>query len=246
MALGATQQNVQLGVLAKTLRMTAIGIAAGTIASLAVSSFIATLLFGTKPTDPAHRAPLPNSRRPAPTPLLHQGPSRLPRSLGNLVHPVRRRDAHRTAPLRSLPQRSQGHLSHRLPPRHPVSRPLPCSPQLPRPALLHHEGRRHPKRHATPAVPIHLSFCQRRHAGRKACSSRRLVRSIRHCLHRPTQAAVNPYPQPSPSTPPTEHKAHPQPPAPSPSHAAQPSVHPHYDYPADAEHEVHRQLLIRP
>jgi predicted permease len=53
MALGATQQNVQLGVLAKTLRMTAIGIAVGTVASLAVSSLIATLLFGTKPTDPA-------------------------------------------------------------------------------------------------------------------------------------------------------------------------------------------------
>jgi predicted permease len=52
MALGATQQNVQLGVLGKTLRMTAIGIAVGTVASLAVSSLIATLLFGTKPTDP--------------------------------------------------------------------------------------------------------------------------------------------------------------------------------------------------
>ena len=53
MALGATQSNVQLGVLGTTLRMTAIGIAAGTLASLGVSSLIATLLFGTKPTDPA-------------------------------------------------------------------------------------------------------------------------------------------------------------------------------------------------
>ena len=53
MALGATQSNVQLGVLGTTLRMTATGIAAGTIASLGVSSLIATLLFGTKPTDHA-------------------------------------------------------------------------------------------------------------------------------------------------------------------------------------------------
>ncbi|WP_255460890.1 ABC transporter permease [Edaphobacter albus] len=52
MALGASPENVQMGVLAKTLRMTAIGIVVGAIASLAVANLIASLLFGTKPTDP--------------------------------------------------------------------------------------------------------------------------------------------------------------------------------------------------
>jgi predicted permease len=52
MALGATQSNVQLGVIRQTLRMAAFGIAAGAVASLAVSSLIASLLFGTAPTDP--------------------------------------------------------------------------------------------------------------------------------------------------------------------------------------------------
>lgn len=52
MALGASPENVQMGVLTKTLRMTAIGIVVGAIVSLAVANLIASLLFGTKPTDP--------------------------------------------------------------------------------------------------------------------------------------------------------------------------------------------------
>jgi predicted permease len=53
MALGATQRTVQLGIIGQTLRMAVLGIVAGAIASLAVSSLIASLLFGTAPTDPA-------------------------------------------------------------------------------------------------------------------------------------------------------------------------------------------------
>jgi predicted permease len=52
MALGATMAKVQRSVLAKTLRLAVIGIAAGAIASLLVSRAIAALLFDTKPTDP--------------------------------------------------------------------------------------------------------------------------------------------------------------------------------------------------
>ena len=52
MALGATLSQVQRGVVAKTLRLTSIGIAAGSIASLVVARAIASLLFGTAPTDP--------------------------------------------------------------------------------------------------------------------------------------------------------------------------------------------------
>jgi ABC-type antimicrobial peptide transport system permease subunit len=52
MALGASPGNVQMGVLSKTLRMAAIGIIVGAVASLAVANLIASLLFGTKPTDP--------------------------------------------------------------------------------------------------------------------------------------------------------------------------------------------------
>jgi predicted permease len=52
MALGATRGRVQLGVIAKTIGMAAIGIAIGTLASVGVSSLIASLLFGTTPTDP--------------------------------------------------------------------------------------------------------------------------------------------------------------------------------------------------
>jgi predicted permease len=52
MALGATTAQVQLGVIGKTLRLTLIGIAAGSIASLLVARAIAALLFGTTPTDP--------------------------------------------------------------------------------------------------------------------------------------------------------------------------------------------------
>src|SRR6202012_2592593 len=53
MALGATRGRVQLGVIAKTIGMAAIGIVIGAIASVGVSSLIASLLFGTNPTDPA-------------------------------------------------------------------------------------------------------------------------------------------------------------------------------------------------
>ncbi len=52
MALGATQGRVQLSVIGKTLRLALIGIAAGTIASLAIAKGIAALLFGTAPSDP--------------------------------------------------------------------------------------------------------------------------------------------------------------------------------------------------
>jgi ABC-type antimicrobial peptide transport system permease subunit len=52
MALGATTGTVQRGVLGKTLVLTLIGIATGSIASLVVARAISTLLFGTTPTDP--------------------------------------------------------------------------------------------------------------------------------------------------------------------------------------------------
>ena len=52
MALGATASNVQLSVIARTLRLAAIGIFTGAIASLAVSRAIAALLFNTQPGDP--------------------------------------------------------------------------------------------------------------------------------------------------------------------------------------------------
>ncbi len=52
MALGATATRVQLGVLGKTMRMTLIGIAAGTVTSLIAARGIAALLFGTESTDP--------------------------------------------------------------------------------------------------------------------------------------------------------------------------------------------------
>jgi predicted permease len=52
MALGATEARVQFEVIAKTLRMAAIGIGVGTVASFVVSRMIASLLFGTRPDDP--------------------------------------------------------------------------------------------------------------------------------------------------------------------------------------------------
>jgi predicted permease len=52
MALGATQARVQLGVMARTLRLALIGIAVGIAASFAIAALIASLLFGTAPTDP--------------------------------------------------------------------------------------------------------------------------------------------------------------------------------------------------
>ncbi len=53
MALGATQARVQLGVIAKTLGLALSGIMVGMVASFGISSLIASLLFGTAPTDPA-------------------------------------------------------------------------------------------------------------------------------------------------------------------------------------------------
>jgi predicted permease len=52
MALGATTARVQRDVIAKTLRLTVIGIALGTAISFVVSRLIASLLFGTQPDDP--------------------------------------------------------------------------------------------------------------------------------------------------------------------------------------------------
>jgi predicted permease len=52
MALGATASLVQRSVIAKTLRLAFVGIAAGAIASLLVSRAITALLFNTAPSDP--------------------------------------------------------------------------------------------------------------------------------------------------------------------------------------------------
>ncbi len=52
MALGATLTRVQLDIIRATLQLAAIGIAVGAIAALATSRLIASLLFGTEPTDP--------------------------------------------------------------------------------------------------------------------------------------------------------------------------------------------------
>jgi ABC-type antimicrobial peptide transport system permease subunit len=52
MALGASQGRVRRGVIWKTLRLALIGIAVGMVAAFGVSSLIASLLFGTTPTDP--------------------------------------------------------------------------------------------------------------------------------------------------------------------------------------------------
>jgi predicted permease len=53
MALGATQAQVQIGVMGKTLRLALVGILAGIVASFVVAPLISTLLFATAPTDPA-------------------------------------------------------------------------------------------------------------------------------------------------------------------------------------------------
>ena len=53
MALGATRGNVQLTVIRDTLRLALAGIGLGTVAAIAVARAIASLLFGTQPTDPA-------------------------------------------------------------------------------------------------------------------------------------------------------------------------------------------------
>lgn len=52
MALGASQASVQRRILKATLRMTVIGVAIGTVASLTMSKLIASLLFATEATDP--------------------------------------------------------------------------------------------------------------------------------------------------------------------------------------------------
>ena len=52
MALGATRSKVQLDIIWATLQLALIGIAVGTLASFGVSRAIASLLFGTTPTDP--------------------------------------------------------------------------------------------------------------------------------------------------------------------------------------------------
>ena len=53
MALGATQRTVRMGIIGQTLRMATVGIVVGAVASLTISSLIASLLFATAPTDPA-------------------------------------------------------------------------------------------------------------------------------------------------------------------------------------------------
>ena len=51
MALGATVGRIQLNVIGKTLQLAFTGVALGTLASLAAAKWIASLLFGTAPTD---------------------------------------------------------------------------------------------------------------------------------------------------------------------------------------------------
>jgi predicted permease len=53
MALGSTQRQVQLIVLGNALRLVVVGIAVGTLGSLLIARAIASLLYGTTPTDPA-------------------------------------------------------------------------------------------------------------------------------------------------------------------------------------------------
>ncbi len=53
MALGATAGLVRRQVLTKTLRLALTGVALGTVASLALTRWLESLLFGTTPTDPA-------------------------------------------------------------------------------------------------------------------------------------------------------------------------------------------------
>ena len=52
MALGATLARIRLDVIRTTLQLALIGIAIGTVASFGASRLIASLLFGTTPTDP--------------------------------------------------------------------------------------------------------------------------------------------------------------------------------------------------
>ncbi len=52
MALGATAAAVQRSVIARAFRLALSGIAIGSIASLAISNWISSLLYDTKATDP--------------------------------------------------------------------------------------------------------------------------------------------------------------------------------------------------
>ncbi|HEX3470274.1 MAG TPA: FtsX-like permease family protein, partial [Silvibacterium sp.] len=52
MALGATQGHVLRRVMQKTMILAITGIVLGTVASVVVAKWIASLLFGTEPTDP--------------------------------------------------------------------------------------------------------------------------------------------------------------------------------------------------
>jgi len=52
MALGATPGRVQMGVISKTLLLAAIGIGVGAVVSMVMANLIASMLFGTTPTDP--------------------------------------------------------------------------------------------------------------------------------------------------------------------------------------------------
>jgi len=52
MALGAGQRRVALEVLARGGRLTALGLGLGLVLAVATSRFLASLLFGVKPTDP--------------------------------------------------------------------------------------------------------------------------------------------------------------------------------------------------
>ncbi|WP_308419037.1 ABC transporter permease [Silvibacterium dinghuense] len=52
MALGATMGRVQLGILRRTMLLAGIGLLVGGVLSLAVAKMIASLLYGTEPTDP--------------------------------------------------------------------------------------------------------------------------------------------------------------------------------------------------
>jgi predicted permease len=53
MALGASTSQVSRSILAQTMRLAGLGIAAGTVASLGIARAIGAMLYGTEPTDPA-------------------------------------------------------------------------------------------------------------------------------------------------------------------------------------------------
>jgi ABC-type antimicrobial peptide transport system permease subunit len=52
MALGATPGRVQISVISKTLWLATIGIGVGAVVSMVMANLIASMLFGTTPTDP--------------------------------------------------------------------------------------------------------------------------------------------------------------------------------------------------